>query len=83
MTVVMFHLSATSSLPPLGYLTRMDKFMISTYFVYLVNTAFAVAMVRLDEKKQERAAELAYFVAGGVVPGLALLTWITVFLKIA
>lgn len=83
MTVVMFHLSATSSLPPLGYLTRMDKFMIATYLVYLVNIAFAVAMVRLDEKKDERAAELTYLVAGGAVPGLALLAWLTVFLKIA
>lgn len=83
MTVVMFHLSSTSSLPPLGYLTRMDKFMIATYVVYLVNIAFAVALVRLEEKKNEVLAELAYLAAGGAVPGVALLAWITVFLKIA
>ena len=83
MTVVMFHLSATSSLPPLGYLTRMDKFMIATYLVYLVNIMFAVAIVRLDEKKAEKYAELAYLTAGGAVPGIALLAWLTVFLKVA
>ena len=83
MTVVMFHLSATSSLPPLGYLTRMDKFMIATYVVYLVNILFAVAIVRFDEKKNEKFAELAYLAAGGAVPGLALLAWLTVFLKVA
>ena len=83
MTVVMFHLAATSSLPPLGYLTRMDKFMIATYLVYLVNILFAVGMVRFDEAKQEKRAELAYLIAGGAVPGLALLGWLTVFLKIA
>jgi hypothetical protein len=83
MTVVMFHLSATSSLPPLGYLTRMDKFMLATYLVYLVNIAFAVAMVRFDEKKREKATELVYLVAGGVVPGIALVAWLTVFLKVA
>jgi hypothetical protein len=83
MTVVMFHLSATSSLPPLGYLTRLDKFMIATYCVYLVNILFAVGIVRLDEKKNEKMAELAYLVAGGVVPGVALLAWVTVFLKVA
>src|SRR6185369_9119370 len=49
MSVVMFHVSATSSLPPLGYLTLMDKFMIATYLVYIVNIAFNVAMVRFEE----------------------------------
>jgi hypothetical protein len=83
MTVVMFHLSATSSLPPLGYLTRMDKFMIATYVVYLFNILFAVAIVRFDEKKNEKMAELAYLAAGGAVPGIALLAWLTVFLKVA
>ncbi|WP_169927751.1 hypothetical protein [Labilithrix luteola] len=82
MTVVMFHLSATSSLPPLGYLTRMDKFMLATYFVYLVNIFFAVAIVRFDEKKNEKFAELAYLIAGGAVPGLALVAWLSVFLKV-
>ena len=83
MTVVMFHLAATSSLPPLGYLTRMDKFMIATYIVYLVNIAFAVGILRFDEAKQEKRAELAYLIAGGAIPGLAVLAWLTVFLKVA
>ena len=83
MTVVMFHLSATSSLPPLGYLTRLDKFMIATYLVYLVNIAFAIAIVRFDEKKNEKMAELAYLAAGGAVPGMALVAWLAVFLKLA
>lgn len=83
MTVVMFHISSTSSLPPLGYLTRMDKFMIATYLVYLINIALAVAIVRFDEKKNEKMAELTYLTAGGLVPGVALLAWLTVFLRIA
>ena len=83
MTVVMFHLSSSSSLPPLGYLTRMDKFMIATYLVYLVNIALSVAIVRLDERKNEQLAQLAYLAAGGLVPGVALIAWLTVFLKIA
>jgi hypothetical protein len=83
MSVVMFHLSATSSLPPLGYLTRLDKFMLATYLIYMANIAFSVAMVRFEEKKNEKMSELAYLVAGGAVPGIALLAWLTVFLKIA
>ena len=34
--------------------------MIATYLVYLINIMFAVAIVRFDEKKNERRAELAY-----------------------
>jgi hypothetical protein len=83
MTVVMFHLSSTSSLPPLGYLTKMDKFMIATYVVYLVNIALSVVIVRMDEKKNERGAELAYLTASGLVPGVALIAWLTVFLNVA
>jgi uncharacterized membrane protein len=82
MSVVMFHISSTSSLPPLGYLTRMDKFMIATYAIYMVNIAFTVAMVRFDEKKRERAADFAYLVSAGLVPGLALLLWVLVFARV-
>lgn len=80
--VVMFHLNATSSLPPLGYLTRMDKFMIATYAVYLLNIALSVAIVRFDEKKDEKNAELTYSIAAGAVPGLAFLAWLNVFLRV-
>jgi hypothetical protein len=82
MSVVMFHLSSTSSLPPMGYLTRLDKFMLATYVVYLVNIAFSVAMVRFEEKKKEKWSEMAYLAAAGAVPGVALVAWVAVFMKL-
>jgi hypothetical protein len=82
MSVVMFHLSATSSLPPMGYLTLMDKFMIATYLVYVVNIAFSVAMVRFEEKKTEKWSELMYLAAAGAVPGVALIAWVAVFMRL-
>jgi hypothetical protein len=82
MSVVMFHLSSTSSLPPMGYLTRIDKFMIATYVIYLVNIAFSVAMVRFEEKKKEKYSELAYLAAAGAVPGIALMAWVAVFMRL-
>lgn len=82
MTIVMFHLSSTSSLPPLGYLTRLDKFMIATYLVYLVNILASVAIVRFDEAKKEKAATLTYLIAGGAVPGVALCAWVVVFMRL-
>jgi hypothetical protein len=72
MTLVMFHISSTSQLPALGYMTRLDKFMVATYFVYLVNIAFAIAIVRFDEAKNEKFSLRAYHVAQGTIPGLAI-----------
>jgi len=82
MSVVMFQVGQVGSLPPMGYLTRLDKFMIATYLVYLLNIFFSVAMVRLEEKKNERMSEFMYLAAAGAVPGLALVVWLGVFLKL-
>lgn len=82
MSIVMFQVGQVGSLPPLGYLTRLDKFMIATYLIYLLNIGLTVAMVRFEEKKNERGSELMYLVAAGAVPGLALLVWTTVFSRL-
>jgi len=82
MSIVMFQVGQVGSLPPLGYLTRLDKFMIATYLVYLLNIGLTVAMVRFEERKNERASELSYLVAAGAVPGLAILVWTAVFSRL-
>ncbi len=79
----MFHVGQLVSLPTVGYLTRLDKFMIVTYLVILVHIGFNVAIVRADEAKNENRANLMYLVASGVVPGLALVAWLAVCLKLA
>jgi len=76
LALVMFHKGA---LPPGGSLTLLDKFMIATYFVYVVNILLTVVMLRADDKKQEKKAEIAYLIAWGAVPGFALLAWTLVF----
>jgi hypothetical protein len=80
--VVMFQVAQVGALPPLGYLTRLDKFMIATYLIYLANIAFSVAMVRFEEKKNERMSELMYLTAAGAVPGIALLAWTAVLMRL-
>jgi hypothetical protein len=82
MSVVMFQVGQVGSLPPIAYLTRLDKFMIATYVIYLANIAFSVAMVRFEEKKYERMSELMYLLAAGSVPGIAIVMWTTVFAKL-
>lgn len=49
---VMFHISIANQIPPLGYLTFADKFMIMTYFVILLSFAMNVFMLELYERKK-------------------------------
>ena len=65
---VLFHLNMTSSLPPLGYLTLGDRFMIFNYLALslaLVSTLIALYYV---DKKRNEAAERVHRLALITVP---------------
>jgi hypothetical protein len=73
-SAVLFHLNMTSSLPPLGYLTLGDRFMIFNYLALslaLISTLIALYYV---DKKQSVAAERVHRLAVIVVP----IFWIVV-----
>jgi hypothetical protein len=80
--VIMFHNTAAGQLPPLGFLTRLDKFMFSLYLVWLLHITFSILILRADEKKDEAMGEKLYKTAWMAVPGLAVLGWLLVFAKI-
>jgi len=50
---VMFHVSLANQLPPTGYLTFIDKFMVLTYFVVLLSFVFNVFLLEMQEQKKE------------------------------
>ncbi|MEM4637451.1 MAG: hypothetical protein QXK76_00305 [Candidatus Woesearchaeota archaeon] len=54
---VMFHVSITNQIPPVGYLTLADKFMMLTYFILLVSFIINIALFDLQEKKKEKIVE--------------------------
>ena len=67
--VVMFHVSISNQIPPVGYLTFADKFMVLTYFVLLVSFVINVILLELLERKKlellekvHRATEYSMFV---------------------
>lgn len=69
---VMFHVSLGNQLPPVGYLTFCDKFMVLTYFVVLLSFAYNVLLLELLKreklvlvKKLHRTTEFMVFL---VVP---------------
>jgi len=51
---VMFHISIANQIPPVGYLTFADKFMILTYLILLVSFVVNITMIELKERKNER-----------------------------
>ncbi|MBS3140895.1 hypothetical protein J4405_01975 [Candidatus Woesearchaeota archaeon] len=54
---VMFHVSITNQIPPVGYLTFADKFMILTYFVLLASFILNVLMLDLLERKKNELVD--------------------------
>jgi hypothetical protein len=67
-SAVLFHLNMTSSLPPLGYLTLGDRFMIFNYLALsLALISTLVALYFVDKKKNESAGRI-HTIALIVVP---------------
>lgn len=54
---VMFHVSISSQIPPVGYLTFADKFMILTYFVLLASFILNIAMLECQQLKRTSLVE--------------------------
>lgn len=67
---VMFHVSISNQIPPVGYLTFADKFMVVTYMVLLFSFMINIAMLELQEQKKteivdrlHRRTEYSVFIA--------------------
>lgn len=54
---VMFHISISNQIPPVGYLTTADRFMILTYFVILASVVLNVLLLELTERKKTEMVE--------------------------
>lgn len=74
---VMFHVSISNQIPPVGYLTFADKFMVLTYMVLLFSFIINVAMLELQERKKtelvERVHRRTEYAVFFVIPCLYLL----------
>ncbi|GIU69463.1 MAG: hypothetical protein KatS3mg002_0699 [Candidatus Woesearchaeota archaeon] len=54
---VMFHVSITNQIPPVGYLTFADKFMMLTYAILLVSFVINIIIFDFQERKKEKIVE--------------------------
>jgi hypothetical protein len=67
---VLFHLNMTSSLPPLGYLTLGDRFMILNYLVLSLCLVSALVALYYVDKKQNATADRVHRIALVTIPVL-------------
>ncbi len=76
----MFHISISNQVPPMGYLTFADKFMILTYFILLASFFLSIAVFILQGKKAvERAKKLNRISERIVIIGMPVL-YVALFL---
>ncbi len=54
---VMFHISISNQIPPVGYLTIADQFMILTYFILLASAVLNIIMLELLEQRKTELVE--------------------------
>lgn len=58
-STILFHINSTASLPPLGYLTMADRYMVINYLVLLIVLVAAIQMTVFGERdRPERARAL-------------------------
>ncbi|MBI2584242.1 MAG: hypothetical protein HYW25_06230 [Candidatus Aenigmarchaeota archaeon] len=79
LAAVFFHINSTSSIPPVGYLTFADKFMIITYIVLITALFSTIMLMRHTEKKEEEKAKRMNRIAMLAVPAITLLLYIAIF----
>ncbi|MEK6816636.1 MAG: hypothetical protein AABY09_03415, partial [Nanoarchaeota archaeon] len=54
---VMFHISISNQIPPVGYLTTADRFMMVSYFIILASVVLNVLLLELTERKKNELVE--------------------------
>jgi hypothetical protein len=58
---ILYHISLNSSIPPVGYLTYADKFMIANYVIVSLSVGISAALILLKEKNETTAQKLHHW----------------------
>jgi hypothetical protein len=77
---VMFHLNVTSQIPPVGYLTFADKFMIVSYISLIACLISTIVLMRHTDKGDEASATRIYRLSLQTIPLLTLVLYAVTFL---
>jgi hypothetical protein len=70
---VLFHLNMSSSIPPIGYLTFADRFMVANYVALTLSVASTVVLLHLIDKHSTEQANRVHLLTGVALPVLWIL----------
>lgn len=79
LAAVMFHVNLTSTIPPVGYLTFADKFMITTYIILILILFSGILLMRHTDLKEEAHAARIYKYSLYLVPAIAFFSYVFLF----
>ena len=80
LAAVFFQFTLDSTLPPLGYFTFADKFMITTYMIMVATLVVGIILLKYNDRKDEvKAAKIQHYTIK-ILPILAVLAYIVTFL---
>ncbi len=79
LAAVMFHLNVTSSIPPVGYLTFADKFMLVTYVVLVLSLLSTIVMMMHAKRDDARLEKKIYDISLVGIPLLTLIGYALLF----
>jgi len=79
LAAVFFHLNLSSQIPPVGYLTFADKFMITTYIILISILFSGILLMRRTDKKDEKLAERMYRISLYAIPIMTIFLYLLNF----
>jgi len=81
LAAVFFQFTLDSTLPPLGYLTFADKFMIATYIVIISTLAIAILLLKYNDKKDLSKSEKIQYYTVRAMPVVTIIIYAITFLS--
>jgi hypothetical protein len=76
---VLFQFSLDNNVPPLGYLTFADKFMIATYFIIISSLVIGILELDCHHRKNDiKSAQIQYYAIRSM-PVLAVAIYLLLF----
>jgi len=80
---VLFQFTLDSSLPPLGYLTFADWFMIATYLVMVAGLVSGILVLNFYHQRDRTAVKKIHYYSSRIIPVIAIVAYLLVFLTLA
>ncbi len=81
LAAVFFQFTLDSTIPPVGYLTFADKFMLATYVIMVSTAVISVLLLKYNDRKDLVRYERIHYYSVRLMPLLAVLIYALTFLS--